>query len=137
MFKQVIHIFLSLVLLLGSSGLVVNQHFCFNKLVSTAFFGKAKKCSSGENELQKPSSYPGDTISKRSCCDDDNKFLKVQHEQRSNTITLHFTTVREAFFPVILPLSVYINQGHSDAFHRKKPPLPNATRQAILQRFLC
>jgi hypothetical protein len=39
-----LHLWMALNMLLGSSGLVVSQHFCGGELKSTAFFRQAERC---------------------------------------------------------------------------------------------
>ena len=137
MLRQGIHIVLSVVILLSSSGLLVNQHFCLDELVSTAFYSQAKKCAAVKTSSHSPSTPFGKQLSDKGCCDDASNFFKVSNEQRGDIATLHLILQKAEFAPALKATCMKIHHVIPGYFMQKKPPLPSNARLALLQRFLC
>ncbi len=83
--KKTIHIGLALIILLSSSGLMINKHFCQNVLVDASFYTEASSCHEGKEAYLAPlrsSNKSGEELDKNNCCKDVSSFLKVETEQQ-------------------------------------------------------
>tara|TARA_R110002049_G_scaffold191337_1_gene360234 strand:+ start:952 stop:1371 length:420 start_codon:yes stop_codon:yes gene_type:complete len=99
---KIVSISLALVVLFATSPFTVDMHFCCNKLVDVAVFGKAKPCKDKEQDLSIPSKKC--SLGQMDCCSNksmvnkaDDIFKKAQFQFEYNNIvflqTLFYTYV--------------------------------------------
>lgn len=115
MLIKCLHITLALNLLASSVGVVINQHFCQDKLQRTALFAAVENCR-GELPAepavcprhQQQKSKQG--VDRKDCCQDNSQLLKVSQEQQMELSQLPVVQLAAwntgAFLP---PVSVYAN----------------------------
>jgi hypothetical protein len=77
MYRKILHIALSLFIVVATSGVTVNMHYCQNRLVSIKILLNAKSCCNN-----------------KSCCHNESRFLKVDDKATiANTLTLDHTKI--------------------------------------------
>lgn len=125
-------------ILLSSTGLVVNKHFCLEELQSTALFVSAPACSVGV-QTSKESLPDKESISKKNCCDDQCDLFKLSEEvdpnsQGQSLIDLEFNP---SWFESSQEKKDQEIKEFSSTYLNYKPPL--IFRDVILdiQTFLC
>lgn len=141
--NRAIHIILTFLLLIGSTGLVINKHYCRQQLKSTAFFLKAEACHQNSKQPSCPMHAAADDHNghgeRKDCCDDQTEYLKAEVEQllTASDFYLHLPTNPVA-------LSVWSSIAKRTSLDRLtlhylnyKPPLIVCDRQVLLQTFLC
>ncbi len=77
MFRKLIHIIVSMLLLVTTAGFTVSKHFCENQLVSVSLSSSAESCDSGQD---------------RDCCHDSSAHFQVED---------NFTLKQVSFIPDI------------------------------------
>lgn len=141
MFGRVLHITLAFVLLLSSTGLVLNKHYCQDELKSVALFSKAKPCH--KSSMPKSCPMHGGTSSdqddSKGCCDDQSEFLKSDQDQ-----LFHSLDYDQNQGPDFLATPVAFHGFPTDDlaqvdphYFNYKPPLILYHRSAFLQIWLC
>lgn len=136
-----LHISLIFLLLVGSTGLVVNKHFCQDILRDVRIFAEAPTCH------QQPDTEPAcplhapteDEQPRNNCCDSSSDYYKLDTEQpeaEPAPLPLHFpapiggATAHFAFNPPpAFPAP--------DRYLHYQPPLLTRDRTVTLQVFLC
>lgn len=92
--KRFLLLILSVCYLTASSGAVVHLHYCMDKLIGWGFWeknGKTDKCDKcGMSKSSK----------KKSCCKDENKFVKIEKDQKTTEASYKLTQ------PVIAAVAV-------------------------------
>lgn len=141
MLQKIGHIILAILLFIGSTGLVINKHYCQDELKSMAVFQKAKSCHAAKQTSACPmhAQQEQDDDQSGGCCDDQSEMVKVEQEQT---------------FPVLgmeLQLSIAMLPPSAMAFdlsslpsihllpeylHYKPPPLV-CDLPVLLQTFRC
>jgi len=99
--KKVISIFCIILLLVVTSNLAVNIHFCGNKISSIDFFGKSKGCGSCDSkDISHKSS-----IAAKSCC---KNIATIIHTDNTTTSSFSFLTQQQtvAIVPVVFDYSI-------------------------------
>ncbi|MFK7972482.1 MAG: hypothetical protein AB8F95_19080 [Bacteroidia bacterium] len=137
MLRSVIHIILAGLVLLSSSGVIVQKHYCFGKLRSTSLFTEAEKCAGAEVpniEPFKPILHH-DSFNKKSCCDDSKAFFHVDFQE--NLTAIQVVDI-QCFMPgETTVLSPYSDIALSFNIERYKPPLLFCNLSVRFQNFLC
>ena len=120
MFTKVIHILMSLVLLISTTGLTVDKHYCGNNLVSVSFFGHARSCGDMDG----------------SCCHQDTKTFKLTSDYTYPVINLSFDQDTDEI-PVQVPAYVSIPRSSVLNIHPfgLSPPLSPLNTLAALQTY--
>lgn len=76
---------IAFLLLVGSTGLVVNKHYCQNELKSTALFLAARSCHQSNQQpgcpMHREMAGGMDQDDQKGCCDDQSEFLKSDKDQ--------------------------------------------------------
>ncbi|MCI4667833.1 MAG: hypothetical protein MRZ79_06705 [Bacteroidia bacterium] len=125
-------------ILLSSTGLVVNKHFCLEELQSVAFFLPATPCPMGVNKAQE--CLPGEiSINKKSCCDDQNELFKLTEEADPSSLSQSLIDQELNLFWLEYSQENQI-QKFSEAFtpiQRYKSPLIVCDVIIDIQTFLC
>lgn len=145
MVARIFHIILAALLMISSSGLLINKHFCQDRLKDIRLFAKAKPChvaSAKSDNHQHPPSCPfhpakqKDDTSNNSCCEDESSFLKLEVEKDipvqgevKLTLTLFCATFEGP--------SWKSQQWRTAAYSYYKPPLLRQDRMVLFQSFLC
>lgn len=138
MIQKTIHIVLAALILLSSSGLIINKHFCLDQLVSVAIMTSAEKCHTPAAEEPKPEDSR-EKVEQKDCCTDTSAFLKVTQEQKAeNTqISLFELTDIHALALIQEPLPASVTDVSLYANRYYNPPLIVWDRSVHLQTFLC
>lgn len=124
--------------LLSSTGLVVNKHFCLDQLQSISFFAAAESCSMGmDGERQCPPAHI--QIKKKSCCEDQSEYFKLVEEVTPNNQELDIVKVNIEYSSVLLNQSANssANRVADVEYALYKPPLTVCDITISIQTFLC
>jgi hypothetical protein len=80
MVRKVIHLVLITSVLLSSTGLVVNQHFCLDQLQRTSLFAQAKACQPSSSPMKVCATHEAghQRVDRKSCCRDEHTLCKVE-----------------------------------------------------------
>jgi len=81
--KQLLHIFLSGFLLLGTAGLVVSKHYSNGELYSSSLFGEAEPCCADDEMC--------------SCCSTETEFFQVEDDFISTSFQLPVMVCLQSF----------------------------------------
>ena len=102
-----------------SCGVVINFHYCMNRLASTQLFTSTKKVCSKCGMHTKRSN---------GCCHDDVKVVKLQQDQTTISVASHTIPSMDAV--IIIPsqfiAASFYNVDEKRHFHNHSPPLLSA-----------
>ena len=141
--ERIAHLAFALVILLGSSGLVLNAHYCSGEMLSRAIFVKAAPCSHA-NPAAKACPMHGlmkadGADSKKDCCSDKSEYIRSQdtkyssqQEIQDDWVPVHFQPGTGSVYiqtPVIDPKTIH--------FLNLKPPLIVSDLPVVLETFRC
>ena len=108
-----------------SSGVIVNFHYCMNKLASAKLFApKSKKCGQCGMNMHKA----------HGCCHDEVQVVKMDDDQRT-TAAIHFELPPMADLyqlPSVFIVTSFYNAPASRHYNNHSPPLP-AEQDTYLQ----
>lgn len=85
-FHKIMSISMAFVVLFSTMSFVINMHYCGDTLVETAFFQKAKGCGM---EMETPSTE-GCSVTKKSCCNDEQLVIGGQNELQLHVDKISF-----------------------------------------------
>ena len=140
MIERVIHIIIGILLFLGSTGIVVNKHYCQNELKSTALFLKAEACHAVTSVASCPMhQHKGDEDrEKKNCCDDKSEYVKSDNEQLVQSFEIDFPNhpVSLDNVPLVLNTDPSALDAHSLHYLTYKPPIVLNDIPVLLQAFL-
>ncbi len=140
------HIILCLIILISSTGLSINHHYCQGQIKSAALLVKANACGpAGDRTAQSEPFCPVEgmaTLGKGRCCYDLSSFIKqlILKDSSSDGITA-ISPSKPQVLPLVLAFwetgvlhhrPVKIN---SSTFYR--PPVLSRDLTIVLQTFLC
>ncbi|NQZ79064.1 MAG: hypothetical protein HRT61_23545 [Ekhidna sp.] len=122
--KQIANTFLAITLLIATTGITLNKHYCMGRLKSIAINEVAKKCN-GESQEKMP------------CCNDVSQQLKVEEITTSD---FDFDSAPD-LYEVALISFVLLDDNESkelknNAFQHYSPPPPEIDVQSGFQVFL-
>lgn len=137
---RIAHITLAFLLLLSSTGIVLNKHYCGSELKSMAVFMEATPChhvkavkscpthSSGEEGLQKE---------KKGCCDDKTEYLKSDEEQLAQSFRFDLKNLPVLLAAVFVAFDIKLPVTDSNTLHylTYKPPIVFNDISVLLQVF--
>lgn len=133
-FHRTIAVFMALVVLMSTTSLAVNVHYCGHKLVDWGVFTHAKSCVMKAMET---SSSTDCTFTKKSCCSDDQITIEGQDELKISKETL---TLKEQFLVAAVVQSYIFLFEETPTTHLVDdgypPPLPRRDFQVLFQQFL-
>ena len=114
--KKLFIIVVSLAYLAVSSGVIVNLHYCMNRLASTGFFDAPdKQCGKCGMDIHQSDG----------CCHDETQFLKIQDDQKNTAAFSFDLTGLEV--PAIKPsefiCALFVSARDSRHFLNHSPPL--------------
>jgi hypothetical protein len=98
--KKIISIFCIVLLLIATSNLAVNIHFCGNQVSSIDFFGKAKNCGNACNSKV--------SLKEKSCC---KNFTAVITTDDSTTTTFSFQCEQASFDIVAITNYLFVHES--------------------------
>jgi hypothetical protein len=135
------HIVLAFILLISSTGLVMNKHYCQNQLKSVALFVAAKPCHQQKAKQACPmhAAMDQDQEESKNCCDDETEYVKADQEQINQSFEV------DASAPLIF-LASFIQTFLTDHpttdkasidFFNYRPPIIVFDQPVVLQTFLC
>ncbi|MEZ4991266.1 MAG: hypothetical protein R2824_12670 [Saprospiraceae bacterium] len=143
MLQRLSHIILAILVFIGTSGLVINKHYCQNELKSIAVFHKAESCHSKKDMAACPMHAKKDQEQgeneRKDCCNDHSEIVKIDQEQSFPSLDLHLSSppVVQPPFPPTLVLSIQMSDRHSLDYLNYKPPLIICDIPVMLQSLLC
>jgi hypothetical protein len=114
--KKIIITILAACYLVVTCGIVVNLHYCMDRLASTELFG---------GEVEKCGLCGMDLHQSNDCCRDEVQFVKMQEDQTKATVAFFELPALEAL-PVITSdyiLTSLFNKDEQRHFHNHSPPL--------------
>ena len=142
MLLKLFHITLSLLLFVSSTGVVVNEHYCQDKLKSMALFVKAEAChveKAGKACTMHASSsrdhHP--SFKKKNCCDDRTEYFKSNDNQLTQSFELGLL---KNINLIAAPIAAFYNplpllEAHFPTYNHYKPPIVCDDWQPMLQVF--
>lgn len=139
--QRLLHITLALLLLIGSTGLVLSQHFCRGELKSVALFVEATPChAKAKRTCPNHPPTPKPAQDTKGCCDTDVDFLQLDADQLAAD-----TSTPSLQLPVLLAvlqvaLDIYptaLSQRTRPHYLNYKPPLLVRDLPVSLQTFRC
>jgi hypothetical protein len=138
--RKTIHIGLAVLILLSSSGLIVNKHFCQNILVDTSFYVEATSCHEETQSLSVPkTSHDCDEeFEATDCCKDVSNLLKIETEQQIEVTDIQFPKIEiNSDFQLISAQYAYLTEAHNQGRYKYASPLLVYDIFIDLQSFLC
>ena len=137
---RIVHIILSFLLLLSSTGIVLNKHYCGTELKSMAVFIGAKPCdhvkamkgctthSSGEEGLQQE---------KKGCCNDKTEYVKSDDDQLAQPFRIDLKNLPALFATIFVAFNIQLPATDANALHylTYKPPIVLNDISVLLQVF--
>lgn len=128
--KKVISILCIVLLLVATSNLAVNIHFCGNKISSIDFFGKSKTCGGSCDSKA--------ALKEKSCCKNFSAIITTS-DAASSDFSFQIQQQETATLPVIfnhITASVYAAEILKGSVHSNAPPALSAQPYYILYRSL-
>ena len=118
-FKKIMALFMSLVVLFSTMSFTIDMHYCGDTLVETAFFHKAKGCGM---EMEIPTSNSDCSAIKKGCCSEKQIIVKGQDELQLTFDKLSFE--KQLFFTsfVYSYVSLLETLGESTISFLEYPP---------------
>jgi len=141
--RKITHITLAFLVLLSSTGLVANMHYCQNELKNFSFFLETDPCPNEMIKVVCPMHTQGNDhekpVEKKGCCDDETHFVKLPVEQEAQTFQVELLT--DFLLTALIPptsesLGIESDRKFSP-YLNYKPPLIICDVQTRLQTFLC
>lgn len=124
--RKIVNTFLALTLLLATTGMTLNKHYCMGRLVSVAVNESAAPCSENGEPVQMP------------CCEDVSEELKVEEVAQAsfdfNATPDLYQLAIVTYFLLDAPL-VSVEQGQVK-FQNYSPPPPDRDIPVLVQSFL-
>ena len=136
------YIGLAFLMLISTSGLMLNRHFCQDELKSIAFFTRPQPCHMPKETRSCPV-HANMTIqikdTQKNCCDDKSELLKVKSPQILYFSGLHLALpsvigIASPLFSKTFQHYIQLPQVH---YLNYKPPLIVCNLIMLLQTFLC
>ena len=142
MFLRILSFLIGFFLLISTSGLLVNEHFCQNRLQSISIYLQPESCGTTFSDHCNSSEKKGGKIKeiskKDNCCHNEKNFVKLDLDQY---LVKSFLKGKKVDFAGSLQFDsrqILPNlQPNKLKFLYYKPPLIDFDRQTHLQVFLC
>ncbi|WP_147677403.1 HYC_CC_PP family protein [Algibacter pacificus] len=117
---KIMSLLMAFVVLFSTMSFTIDMHYCGDTLVETAMFHKAKGCGM---EMEKPST-DGCSITKKSCCDDEQIVVNGQDELQLQAGKISFEQQVVIALFVYTYINLFENLDKSvSSFKDYKPPL--------------
>ncbi len=139
MIQKILHITLATLILLSSSGLIINKHYCLDQLVSVAVMQEAEKCHIPQDDGASGKDDQQERLQRADCCKDVSSFYKVSQEQKAETTTFSLFSLSDIDCTVLpqQALALSLVEACFPPFQQYKPPLLVWDLPVRFQRFLC
>lgn len=117
MFTKVIYVLMSLVLLISTTGLTVDKHYCGDNLVSVSFFGHAGSCGDMDG----------------SCCRQDTDTYKLTLDYTTPVFNLTFEQDYDQMPAQAMVYNLLPKDGYCsiDQFGLSPPLIPRKTLSSL------
>ena len=141
MLNRLFSFFIALLLLIGSSGLIIQSHFCQNQLQKISFYLKSENCN--KNETHQCNSAIKKCCKKKSITADNCCHNKTEYIQLNLDLYFfkHYLKIKQVDFTGIVTFFEFNKNPFfctkKVKFHNYKPPLIALDLQTFLQTFLC
>ena len=135
MLLRFFHIILATAVLLSTTGVTINRHYCQNRLVDTALFVQANACKGMPVKATPCAKHPAKQ--KRNCCKDKSEFHKPDLNKQLVKIAykaFQFSWTLALEWPEMRPEISQVEQKIISYLHYR-PPLIRLTTSALLQVF--
>ena len=138
MFRLINHIVLSGIILLSSTGLTVNLHYCQDALYDIALNSPAESCI--ENGAHENCCHPDPDLENTNHCDDETVKVESTDDFFISSFSFDFEDVRQ--IDLLFPIHILSenqrtsNNYESEVLNYKKPPIPPEVVLAQIQSFL-
>ena len=132
MIRKVIHIVVTLLILVSTTGFTINMHYCHSQLVDLALFAPAKSCCdrTGDTPCQ------GDSqIGRSSHCQ--NESITLEPMDDFEGVSFSFNLENTHSIDLLLPLIAELNVRDAVSEIQQKPPWhkePPPYREVVLSR---
>jgi hypothetical protein len=135
-FAKILSFLLAVSILLTTSSFTVDMHFCSNKLIDMAIFGKAKVC---KNEVQKIHSPKGQctSLQEKECCSNQTFFKTGDHIIKKANTEFEADTI--VFLNTFFYTYVNLFEGLEEnivPFYNYRPPLLYKDIQVFYETYL-
>ncbi len=137
MILRILHIFLACLVLVSTTGLTINKHYCKNELKNVAFFVKAKAC----HETKKVTCPHHQPTDEKPCCENTTDYFIADTDQVYPTNHLEVTSFDEIGIDPLF----YVLTSHNNSFplynewlcFRPPPLLVFQQHTSWLQQYRC
>ena len=123
LFRKIANTFLAVLLLVGTTGVTLNKHYCLGRLQSVAVFVSAKPCDTGMEDPMP-------------CCEDTSEELKVDELTKS---TFDFKSTTDLYLlaaiTYVLLEDTYSSSDKQVKYYNYDPPLPDQDMRVLHQVF--
>ncbi|MCB9273139.1 MAG: hypothetical protein H6564_03815 [Lewinellaceae bacterium] len=139
MLLRMLHIALSFLMFVSSTGVVVNEHYCRDERKSAALFVKAEACH-GEKAVRACPMHKDHQASfkKKGCCDDRTEYFKSDEEQLAQSFGIGGIKDIQLFLPaffVAFNIKLPAVESHTLHYLTYKPPIVLNGLIVLLQVF--
>ena len=143
MLQKLTNIILAFLVLLSSSGLVINYHYCGVELKDSSFFVEAEACN---HETPVMPSCPfhqqvqkSHKPAKKGCCGEEVQFLKLEIPQQAQSFDFQAvkTFLLTGMLPSKLDAEAIIPDTRQNYYSIYNPPPLLCDVPVMLQTFLC
>ena len=124
--KQIVHIFIAMLLLVSMAGVSVKQHYCCGKHVYSTLSLFDQNCMDGKM----PSNSP--------CCKDDYQFIQVGDDFQVVSYSLE-QNMEFLQIATMVPMNLFFPEQEKNPapkFHNYRPPLIQQDIPVLIQSFL-
>lgn len=132
--KKISAVLMAFVVMFSTMSFSMNQHFCGDTLVDTAFFSEAKSCGM---EMKSTTTRNECSIEKKDCCSDEVKRIDGQNELKTQNLKLEFN--QQVFLVSFVYSYTSLFEDHLEdnlTYRKYKPPLITRDFQALHSVFL-
>lgn len=136
MINHILNIILILTLGLSSTGILVNKHYCKDRLQDYSFFVQVNGCN-GAHKLEKKTCKKHIEKPKKSCCHDTSEYFKLDQDQQQEHAEL-----KKIQAPTFISIAVFQNEMAKSInvlfpqYLNYRPPLIAFERSISFQTFL-
>ena len=121
--KGILHIIVSLLLLVTTTGVSISKHYCGDNLISIALFVEADSCCDDSD-----------------CCHNENEYLQFKDDYIGSVITDLASTIEFDLlftaFPVFIGIIPFEEVISLSFISESPPPLLTSTKLSLLQTYL-
>lgn len=142
MFVKLFHFIFAVAIFFSYSGLIVNKHYCGQRLQDFSFYIQVNGCNGAHKAAKKQktcSKHISTAPKEKGCCKDESEYLKMDTDWQVNTFEFkHFSDFSYTLIAAYSPL----NQLSSTDWVKSeylyyKPPLIRESLQVLYQSYRC